>query len=377
MKYDLIIVGGGMVGASLAAALKNTFLHIALIDAAPIILEDSRLIALNYASYCLFEKIGIWPQLAAHAEPIKQVHISQRGHFGITRITANEANLNVLGYVVPASFINSALYSTLNDTNNIKLIRPARITALTQDIDQANLTLSFANQTISLSSKIVIGADGTHSTVRDLLGITTEIIDYQQSALVTITELHRSHNNIAYERFQDTGAIAMLPLTGQRAATIWTGSNELITRLLQLSDEEFLYQLQKQFGYRLGRLKKTHPRSVYPLKMLRAHQQKKQHALLIGNAAHTLHPIAAQGLNLALYEIAKLANFLTNKSSSLDNLPDLHNQQRFSSQLSHQLVRLFSNEFFMLDTARTIGMIGFDILPFLKKRFIRQVIGQN
>jgi len=370
MKYDLIIVGGGMVGASLAVALKNSGLQIGLIDAAPIILDDSRLIALNHASYRLFEKMGIWPELASRAEPIKQIHVSQRGHLGITRIAANEVDLDVLGYVVPARYINSALYSALNNISHIKLIRPASVTALTQQPDEVTLTVSLPTQTISLSSKIVIGADGTHSTVRDLLGISTDIIDYKQSALVTVTELYRDHKNIAYERFQKMGAIAMLPLTEQRAATIWTGCNELISHLLQLNDDEFLSELQKQFGYRLGRLKKTNQRAAYPLKMLCAHQQKKQNVLLIGNAAHTVHPIAAQGLNLALYEIAILADCFAKNGAGLDKLPDLLSQQHFSSRFSHQLVRLFSNDFFMLNTARSI------VSP-LKQRFIRRAINQN
>ena len=239
------------------------------------------------------------------------------------------------------------------------------------------MTIEIAANHNILEAAIVIGADGTQSTVRKLLGISTEQIDYQQSALVTITELQRDHKNIAYERFQDTGAIAMLPLTGLRAATIWTARTEMISHLLELSDDAFLTELQKQFGYRLGRLIKTGKRAVYPLKSVRAHQQRQQNVLLLGNAAHTLHPIAAQGLNLALYEVNVLADHLIQKTGSLDNLPDYLGQQNFSTRLSHQLVRLFSNEFFMLSAARSIGMMGLDIFPALKHRVVRQAIGNT
>lgn len=369
-----MIVGGGMVGASLAVALKDSSLQIALIDAAPIVLEDSRLIALNYASYHFFKTIDIWHQLAAQAEKINQIHVSQLGRFGITQISADEIDLDVLGYVVPAKYINAALYSALHNQNNIKLIRPGNVTALHQDADKVTVTVTYAGETITLEAKAVIGADGTQSTVRDLLNIGTDITDYHQSALVTATELQRSHHNIAYERFQKTGAIAMLPLTEQRAATIWTGPTELISRLLKLNDDEFKSELQKQFGYRLGRFNKTEKRVSYPLKMLRAHQYKKQQVVLIGNAAHTLHPVAAQGLNLALYEISALTKYFNKNGTSLDQLPDLSSQQDFSSRLSHQLIRIFSNDFFIMNTARSIGLIGLDIFPGLKKRIMQRAI---
>ncbi len=382
MQYDIVIIGGGMVGASLACALRDTALRIAIVDATPIVVhDDPRLIALNYSSYELFRRLGIWPELSSHAEAIKQVHISDRGHFGMTRLHAHEMGLDALGYVVPAKFINAALSTVMQSQPKqaeISLYRPAKLKHLTQADNHSSVVIETQTGEITLHAKYIIGADGTHSTVRELLGIETKTEDKKQSAIVTITELQRSHHHIAYERFHQSGAVAMLPLTGQRAATIWTDENKTIQQLLQLDDEEFLQTLQKQFGYRLGRLLKTGKRHHYPLLLVRAEQTLKHNAILIGNAAHTLHPIAAQGLNLALSEIEKLSQVIINQPEQPDwqQYLDWQTQQETTSlRLSHKLPDLYFKDFAPLNVARQLGMIGLDIIPSLKRRFIRHAIG--
>jgi len=373
MRYDIVIVGGGMVGAACAIALQSTGLRIALIDATASFSEDHRLIALNHSSFSLLKNLGVWDQLEPFAAAIKEVHVSNRGHFGATRLSAQEMELSALGFVVPAKEINSALYARLNKTD---LLRPEKLISLTNEKNSIFLTL----QNRTLEATLLIAADGTHSTVRNLLAIPTDIIDYKQTALVTVTELQRDHDNIAYERFLPNGAIAMLPLTGQRVATIWSGDEANVSQLLKLSDDEFLFELQKQFGYRLGRLQKVQQRFGYPLKFVHAKQYIKDNIILIGNAAHTVHPIAAQGLNLALYEIAVLAEHLRTQSSenlSLANLSNNLPQQNVSLNLSHRLTQLFSADFFLLHAARQAGMIGLDICGSVKKKFIRSALGRS
>jgi 2-octaprenyl-6-methoxyphenol hydroxylase len=379
MQFDLAIIGGGMVGAALAVSLKNTDLQIVLIDALPEGLSDDRLIALNDSSVCLFESNGIWPTLQTHAAPIEQIHVSHRGRFGITRIDCKELNSLALGYVVPAKYINAALYSTLENANNIKLIRPAKLQHLTQTDDAVTLEISTVTGEQVINAALLIGADGSFSTVRDLVGIDTDKTDYQQSALVTTTILQRGHKNIAYERFQSEGAIAMLPLTGNRAATIWTSSNETIARLTELSDRDFINELQSHFGYRLGRFLNIEKRSTYPLQMVRAKQQCKKNVLLIGNAAHTFHPIASQGLNLALYEVRNLVKYFQQPMSKLTfkHLPMDALQERFSKNLSHHLTWIFSSDYFMLNVVRQASMLGLDVLPGLKKRFAFRAMGKT
>lgn len=373
MRYDIIIVGGGMVGAAMACALQPYNYRVALIDATETPAEDHRLIALNHSSFCLFSNLDIWSKLAPHAAAIREVHVSNAGHFGTTRLTAEEVNLTALGHVVPAKEINAALYANLNKT---EIFRPAKLTHL----DQETVTIEMNSISKTLSASIIIAADGTFSTVRKILDIPTEIIDYKQKALVTITELQRDHSNIAYERFQSEGAIAMLPLMGQRVATIWSDNEENIARLMQFSDQEFLAHLQKHFGYRLGRLMNVQQRFTYPLKFIKAKEFIKHNVILLGNAAHTLHPIAAQGLNLALYEIATLVDYLSKQpidKLSLASFPTNFNQQHLSMNLSHKLTQLFSANFFFSDLIRQTGMIGLDVFNLAKRKFILNSIGKN
>ncbi len=376
MDFDIVIVGGGMVGATIAVALKNSNLRIALIDAVETHAEDKRLIALNHSSCLLLKNLGIWPSLANHATPIRQVHISRRGHFGITRLNASELALNELGHLIPAKYINVALYDALAQLKNFTRLCPATLTDLHTELNHVSLTI--AQQKIN--TRIVIAADGTHSTVRKLLKIPTEIIDYQQKALVTQIDLTRSHQHVAYERFLAQGAIAMLPLGENQAAMIWSGNNADIENLLKLSDEDFLQQLQQQFGYRLGKLKKSHERFFYPLQFVKAREQITQRIILIGNAAHTVHPIAAQGLNLALYEIAILAEHFTQQTSetlSLNMNSNYFQQQNFSLPLSHHLTQLFSADFFILNATRQIGMVGLDLFPKMKQHFVKRLLGKT
>lgn len=372
MQFDIIIIGGGMVGAAMACALRDHGLKLALIDASPISsAEDHRLIALNYSSVCLLKNLNLWPTLHPQAAAINEVHVSHRGHFGTTRLTAAQTEFSTLGYVIPAKYITTALYENLN---HITLIRPATL----KNIHNHSITIETPQGEQSLSAKIIIGADGTHSTVRELLAIPTTKTDYQQSALVTTTELNRSHHHIGYERFQSNGAIAMLPLTGNRAATIWTAPNDVIAQLKQLTDDEFLQQLQKQFGYRLGRLIKTTARYSYPLQHIQATEKVRGQVILIGNAAHTLHPIAAQGLNLALFEIAELADYFATQPLDKIFLTNFAaQQQKISTRLSHYLTSLFSNDLFIMKTARQTGMLSLDLCPALKERFISHAMGRS
>lgn len=399
MQYDIIIIGGGMVGATLASLLGDTPLRVALIDAAGFSAQaDQRLIALNYNNFSLLKNINPDSTLLEHAAPIKKIHVSHRGHFGSTILSAKEINLNELGYVVPAKHINTMLYEKIDKLSNVRLIRPATVTGVVQDGDVASVVVSYhphpnplpqagegemrepqagEGGILNLECQIIVAADGTHSTVRDLLNIATDEFDYQQKAIVTISELKREHNNIAYERFLKTGAVAMLPLTGKRAATIWTDNENIINKLMAMDDESYTAELQKQFGYHLGRICHIQQRFVYPLKLIKVKQQINQRTILIGNAAHTIHPIAAQGLNLAFNEIHELTEYLKNQNPDHLTLPSelCSKQQERTISLSHRLSWLFSTDFFALNLSRQIGMMGLDNVNFLKTQFVKKTMG--
>jgi len=386
LHYDLIIVGGGLVGASLAVALRQTGLRIALIDAKLTSSDDPRLFALNSSSCQFLENLKIWPSLAAHAAPIHQVHVSNHGHFGVVRLRREDVNLPALGHVVPACIIEAALNEELMALPNFTLYRPAKLKTLCQKNNNVQLIIATANGEKILQSPIVFGADGPDSTVREQLNIHTEIFDYEQSAIVVRTTLKRSHEHIAYERFNVDGAIAMLPLTGNECATIWTANTKAQSQLMELSDEIFLQKLQHEFGYRLGRLQLTSKRHIFPLRMVRAKKIVDQGVFLLGNSAHTLHPIAAQGFNLALYKVAMLAESMMEKISKNEVFTASHlqeisvqiqKQQATSIGISHRLSALFSSHSFLPSIALQLGMISLNVTTPIKKRFIERMLGKT
>lgn len=383
MSYDLIIVGGGLVGRSIAAALRHSSLKIALIDAVKVEKHDPRLIALNYGSICFLKKCGLWEAIQPAGSAIEEVHVSKRGQFGATRLLAKDIELEALGQVVPAAAINQALAEALNGRQeNYHECRPVTVTGI-RLIDQgATLTVQEGDKESEISASLIIAADGTHSSLRKLMDFETEVLDYQQSALVTTTLLERSHRHKAYERFLDEGALAMLPLKedeqGQhRCATIWTASTTTIQELTQLSDQDFLKRLQDEFGYRLGRLKANTARHVFPLHFFQVKNPVKGPVILIGNAAHTIHPVAAQGLNLALYEISELTQLILNNANKqqalLTDLPAnlIAGAQKTNLLLSHYLTPLFSSNLWGASFARQLGMVALDLCPPLKNRLSR------
>ena len=348
--------------------------------------DDPRLFALNDGSCQFLKNLGLWPHLIAHAAPIHQVHVSYQGRFGAVRLHHKDVHLPSLGHVIPARFIETTLNSGLASLPNFTLYRPAKLKALKQQENEAILTLDTEMGEKILRAPLVIGADGTESTVRTQLNIATDIFDYQQSALVTRTTLQRPHQHIAYERFTSDGAIAMLPLVGNEYATIWTADNDVITQLMAASDELFLQRLQAEFGYRLGRLQKITQRHTFPLRMLRAEKSVEQCVFLLGNSAHTLHPIAAQGFNLALYEVAVLVEAIMERIAGHESFSaaDLQHivaqtqkQQATSIGVSHRLSKLFSSSSPFVSVALQLGMMGLDIATPLKKKFIEEIMGRT
>lgn len=386
MRFDLIIVGGGLVGAGFAAALAQSSLRIALIDASVPSNNDPRLFALNEGSCQFLKNMGVWDKLRDYATSISQVHVSRRGRFGAVRLHHQDVGLPALGNVIPAKYIEAALSERLATLPNITLYRPARLQQLTQDAHGATLHISTEDGEKILHTSLVIGADGTDSTVRKLLNIPADLNDYQQSALVTRTTLQRSHQHIAYERFVEDGAIAMLPLGENECATIWTADNQVITELTALSDHDFLQRLQTTFGYRLGRLQSIAQRHMFPLRLMKATKMTEGCVCLIGNAAHTLHPIAAQGFNLALYEVAMLVEgvLCILEQNRLPHALDMQmlcekvmQQHSFSINTSHRLATVFNTESAWMSAAVQWGMVGLDIATPLKNKLLQKMMGRT
>jgi len=395
LDYDIIIVGGGLVGAGLACALaglksNGLKLRIAIIEAIPFRdaaqpSYDDRNIALSQASYRIFNTLGLWPDIIKAATPIESIYISNRGHFGAARLHAKDHNVNALGFVAQTRAIGEAFKQRLQTLDNITLICPATIIDLHITDERANVTIEQGENSKTLSCSLVIGADGAKSKTRELLGITTHTYDHGQTAIVANVTPEKPHNNVAYERFTDSGPLAFLPMSKQRCALVYTVWHNEVEEILNLNDDDFLKRLSERFGDRLGTLTKAGKRGSYPLALNKADKTLAKRAILIGNAAHSLHPVAGQGFNLGVRDIAVLAEAVhdaLNENLDIGNEKCLKayqqwrqtDQQRIIS-FTEGLVSVFSNPLSSVKLLRNISLVGVDLLPPIKKMLARQTMG--
>ncbi|MGF1547271.1 MAG: 2-octaprenyl-6-methoxyphenyl hydroxylase [Thiotrichales bacterium] len=385
-EFDLIIAGGGLVGGALALALAPLGKRIALVEArAPEVpIEDvynERSVALGLSSRLILEGIGLWSRLADAAEPMTQVHVSQRGRFGATRLHAADEGLPALGYVIVNRLLLQAMLDAIADAPNIVTIAPARVVAVQPLPDAVAVSLSGDTAPKALNAALLIAADGAHSPTRQALGIAAEQIDYEQSAVVANVHAESSPRGSAFERFTDEGPMALLPLGPQRYALVWTQTPTQAEALLALDERAFLAALQARFGYRAGTFTQAGRREAYPLSRVRAARLVGERALLIGNAAHTVHPVAGQGLNLALRDVATLASLLRDAPDPGDPTV-LH---RYAGQrqpdidrtvaMTDGLLRVFANPWLPVSLARTAGLFMLDFLPAFKRRIARIGMG--
>ena len=384
--YDLIIVGGGMVGASLACALKNTPLNIVIIEAfepnsAQQASYDDRGIALAYGSQRIFESMGLWDQLAVHSTAISDIHVSDRGHFGVTRLSAQDENVPALGQVITARSMGQVFNQALVQQENLEVICPASVVDLNQHEGYVELILNDDSQ---ISAKLIVAADGAQSTLRHLLGLGALEHDYGQTAITANITTERAHQGRAFERFTDSGPIALLPMSDNRSSLVWTVKTGDETALLQLSNSDFLAQLQDRFGYRLGKFKQVGQRNSYPLKLVQADQPIQHRIVLIGNAAHSLHPIAGQGFNLGLRDVAALADVLVDNTGDCGDPRLLHDYSQWRQQdqdsvieNTNSLVTLFSNNNPLLGHLRGAALALIDALPHAKHALAQKSMGLN
>ncbi len=389
--YDILIIGGGLVGASLACALRGSDLRIGVIEAVPLAASaqpsyDDRTLALAYGSKRIFESIGAWNEIAPEVTPIERIHVSDRGHFGATRLSAADTGLPALGYTVASRALGVALLKILESTETIDWICPASMQDIRLTSGSATVTVRHAGTDITLTARLIVAADGAHSAVRRALGIEAERTEYKQTAVVTNVTSGLPHRNTAYERFTDTGPLALLPLRGENhCGVVWSAREEEIGAMLGWGDAEFLSRLQDRFGDRLGSFTRVGKRASYPLALTRVKEQVRSRLVLIGNAAHTVHPVAGQGFNLGLRDVAALAETLADAVRAGDDIGDLGVLQRYAAwrrrdnqviaTFTNGLIRIFSNDIFPLTFARNAGLVAVDLMPGLKRGFIHVTSG--
>jgi 2-octaprenyl-6-methoxyphenol hydroxylase len=394
--YDLIIIGGGMVGASLACALANQPLKVAIVEAVPYQTDnqpsyDDRAIALSFGSRRIFDGLALWPEISQHTTAINRIHVSDQGRFGFARLDNKQENVDALGYVITARNLGRTLVHQLGQLKNLTLISPAKLTDLKLGDDHATAVINVGEKkngsTETITASLIVAADGGNSAVRQLLDIQTTDHDYNQTAITANITPELPHQHVAYERFTQHGPLALLPMEDNHCALVWTHSPKEAERLLGLNDEEFLNELQPCFGKRLGEFLKTGKRSAYPLKLVKAQEQVRNRLALIGNAAHTLHPIAGQGFNLGLRDVATLAQIIcdANKETQHQDFGSLELLKQYAQWrtrdhrqvigFTNTLVSTFSNHFPPLALARNLGLIATDIIPPLKHALSKHSMG--
>ena len=389
-SYDIVIVGGGMVGTSLALALAPLGLRVAVVEAVarketqqPSF--DDRSTALSRSTQRMFEAMGLWDAVVAASTPISNIHVSDKGRFGFSHIDAAEQGVEALGYVVINRVLGDVLQSNRDAAQNVDVLCPARIESIALGPDQAVATLRSDDSEETLTCRLLVAADGANSAVRDMMGISVQKRGYGQRAVVGNLLPEKPIDNRAFERFTAHGPLAILPIADDRAGFVWTIDEHEAERVMALSDNEFLAEMQEEFGYRLGEFSRVGKRACYPLVLSKAVRLTATRSVLIGNSAHGLHPVSAQGFNLGMRDVAALCDCIADamsKKTDLGNtaLLDRYAAWRRSDQkklvhFTDNLVRLFGSSRPGLRTLRNIGMIGFDLVPGVRPLFAKHTMG--
>jgi len=373
-SYDIAIVGGGMVGASLAVALQGLGVRTALIEAVPHDAAaqpsfDERTTALSNGSRRILETLGVWQDLSSAATRIAKIHVSDQGHFGFARIDAAELRRDALGHVVPNRVLGAALWSRLSRRADLDVFCPARVATI--DIREDAVELGIAADRI-LRTRLVVAADGIDSAVRTAFGVGVETRDYVQAAIITTVLPGKFHDHVAYERFTSSGPLALLPIADGRCTLVLTLSPAAAEAAMGWSDEQFLSEVQARFGWRLGRLLKVGRRRAYPLSLSRAERSSAGRCIMVGNAAQALHPVAGMGFNLGLRDVASLAELIADRhgdgGGEIDGVAAAYDAWRAPDRreviaFTDGLVRVFASPWGPVRRLRNLGLLAFDLLP--------------
>lgn len=384
LSCDVAIAGGGMVGLSLAVALGSLPLDVAVIE--PVAADadqqpsfDSRTTALSNGSRRILAGIGAWAAVASQATPIRRIHVSQRGVFGTAILTAEEQGVAALGHTIENRLLGRALRAQVAAYPRIRQL-PAKVVRLEHGASAVRLATD-AGQAIE--AKLVVAADGARSAVRAALGIAASVDDYGQHAVVAHLDTARFHEYTAFERFTPAGPLAVLPIAEGRSSVVWTLTPAAARRALALDDGAFLAELQAAFGLRLGRFTRVGRRQAYPLALTQSDRLTAPRAAILGNAAQSLHPVAGQGFNLALRDVATLAELLADAEGGDPGIPAL--LARYADwrapdrnavvRFTDSLVRGFGIDLAPLGQARGLGLVLFDLLRPVKHGFARRTMG--
>ena len=403
-QRDIVIAGGGMVGISLALQLAATLPEdrcITLVEGFALPPPaaggrsdyhpsfDARSTALSYSTRLVYESIGVWQELSRWLCPIESIHVSNRGRFGSAVLQAADYDWPALGYVIENAWLGNSLIQQLHLQSRVELLCPARVVAAMPHASGQSITVEAA-ETLQIDAQLLVVADGAGSGLRDALGVSVAEKPYREQALIANVAFAQPHHGCAFERFTDEGPLALLPLSGvtgaeHRSALVWTLPPEQAEHLQECEEEAFLGALQDRFGYRLGRFSHVGERHTYPLALMESDEQVRQGVVVMGNAAHALHPVAGQGYNLAMRDVAELASVLNDAIRDGESLGSLtvlqryrqrqHKDQARTITMSDLLPGLFMKNDPVLGLARDMALAGLDVMAPLKREFVRYAAG--
>lgn len=393
-EFDVAIVGAGMVGASAAIGLKQLGLKVLLLDAFAFPQAvpdytpsyDERSTALSWGTKDILEALAAWPQVAEKACAINEVHVSEKNRFATARIHARDYQQDALGYVVSNQWLGHCLLSRVQSLGiplfagvKVSRVHPGQIQEVTL---QALLDSDIRK---NIRTRLLIVADGSESETAKMLGIDYQVEAYQQHAIIANVTTELANQGRAFERFTPTGPLAFLPLNDYQCAIVWTHPESKVGAYMEMTDSAFCRALEDSFGERLGKVEHCGKRISYPLKLIQAKEQCRAGVLVLGNAAHGLHPVAGQGFNLAIRGVAATVENIANSQQAgrpFESLENLHRlcQQRQADQaktivFSDQLIRIFGSQSRMLSMLRELGLAGLDNTPFMKSLFASQAMG--
>ena len=387
-KNDVLIFGGGLVGASLACALENLGLRITVIESIPFENQlqpsfDERTIAITWSSRKIFEAIGIWKEIASTAHPIQKIHVSEKDRPGLIELDCSLINVEALGYVIPTRSIGKALFNRLQQSFSIQILTPANAKHVHATVD--SVIVNCDEVTVPLTASLLVVADGGRSLISSIVGATKNEKKYHENIMVTRIDTDKNHYRMAFERFSKYGPIALLPIGDTSFSVAWTLPKEKTDFYMRMTDSELLFNLQKQFGFRAGKFTSIGTRKIYPLARTSVTPPSTHRTVLIGNAAHEVHPVAGQGFNLGLSDVAELAELIANAAQ---NETDVGHYQIIDSYFKNRanqtkrviaftdgLINMFDSSFPGARLFRSIGLTAIDMMPSIKKSLLRRTTG--
>ncbi|MBF2066812.1 MAG: FAD-dependent hydroxylase [Calothrix sp. C42_A2020_038] len=387
LDYDLVIVGGGIVGLTLASALKDSGLSVLLIEARAesAAVMKGQAYAVHMLSALIYQGIGVWEQILPNIETYRRVRLSDGDYSGVVEFNTKDINKDDLGYVAEHQALLYPLQEFVKRCSNVTVICPAEVIETKYLADAAVTTIKVADEIKTIRSKLLVAADGSRSRIRQAAGITTLGWKYWQSCIVAFVKPEKSHNQTAYEKFQPSGPFAILPLPGNRCRIVWTAPHSEAKALCALDDEQFLAELQARYGSHMGKLELLGERFVFQVQLMQSDNYVKNRLALIGDAAHNCHPVGGQGLNLGIRDVAALVEVIQEAHQAGKDIGNIHVLKKYERwrQLENLVIlgftdildRVFSNNFWPIVVVRRLGLLAMKYVPLIKVLSLKLMIG--